>query len=122
MTEATPVTTPFVPAGIMSVPEIAGAAEKIVKDVMKVEPMIAGIAGMFIPGLSLVQPWIVMVAPYLERALDDLATSKNGDVLSAFLELIQHLTKGQPNSPILEGPPSTGQFKHDEPMMGSGGA
>jgi len=93
--------TPYAVQGMMSVPEMAGAAEQVVKDVMRVEPMIAGIAGMFVPGLSLVQPWIVMLAPYLERALDDVSKGNNGDVLSSLIELIQHITKGGPNSPVL---------------------
>lgn len=93
------------PQGVMSVPEMAGAAEEVVKSVMRVEPMIAGIAGMFVPGLSLVQPWIIMLAPYLERALDDIAKGNNGDVLGAFMELIQHLSSGQPNSSVLSAAP-----------------
>jgi hypothetical protein len=89
------------PVGVMSISETAGTVDTVVKNVMRVEPMLAGMAGMFIPGLSLVQPWIVMMAPYLERALDDLSKNNNGDVLSAFLELIQHVIPGQPNSTVL---------------------
>lgn len=93
-------------AGIMSVPEIAGQAETVVKNIMRVEPMLAGMAGMFVPGLSLVQPWIILIAPYLERALDELSKSNNGDALGAVLELIQHITTGQPNNDLL-GPDPT---------------
>lgn len=103
---------PFIPSGVnlasaipsqgvMSIPEIAGQAETVVKNIMRVEPMLAGMAGMFVPGLSLVQPWIVMIAPYLERALDDLSKNNGGDALTGLLELIQHITSGQPDSPIL---------------------
>jgi len=83
----------------------AAVAEKAVEAVMKVEPMIATGVGMFVPGaapiLAMVQPWIVLAAPYLERALDDVAKGNNGDVLGAFLELMEHVSKNQPNSPIL---------------------
>ena len=89
------------PQGMMSIPEMADTASSVIKNVMRVEPMIAGMAGMFVPGLSMVQPWIVMVAPYLERALDEIAKNNNGDVLGAFLDLIQHLTPGQPDAPAL---------------------
>jgi hypothetical protein len=91
------------PSASGSIPAAAAAAEKVVENVMKVEPMIAGIAGMFVPGLSLVQPWIVMAVPFLERALTDISTSNGGDILGAFLELMQHVSKGQPNSPVLNG-------------------
>ncbi len=84
-----------------SIAGAAAAAEQVVENVMKVEPMIAGIAGMFVPQIALVQPWILMVAPYLERALKDVSNSKNGDALSGMLELIQHISKGQPNSAVL---------------------
>jgi hypothetical protein len=83
---------------------IATTTEQTVEQVMKVEPMVAGIAGMFIPGLSMVQPWIVLAAPYLERALKDISTNNGGDVLGAIIELMQHVSKGGPNSPILSMP------------------
>jgi hypothetical protein len=83
----------------------AAVAEKVVEDVMKVEPMIASGVGMFVPGaapiLAMVQPWIVMAAPYLERALTDISSGNGNDVLGAFIELMQHVSKGGPNSPIL---------------------
>lgn len=86
----------------------AAVAEDAIKAVMKVEPMIATGVGMFVPGaapiLAMVQPWLVLAAPYLERALDDVAKGNNGDVLGAFLDLMQHISKGQPNSPILSMP------------------
>jgi hypothetical protein len=82
----------------------AAAAEKVVENVMKVEPTVAGVAGMFVPGMAMVQPWIVLVAPYLERALTDISTSNGGDVLGAVVELLQHVSKGGPNSPVLSAP------------------
>lgn len=108
-----------------SVASAAAAAEKVVESVMKVEPMIAGIAGMFVPGMSMVQPWIVMLAPFLERALNDLATNNNGDVLAAFLELVQHVTKGQPNASPLAPMFPEASFTHvsnvaDPSTQGSG--
>lgn len=97
----------------VNVSGIAADAEKVVESVMKVEPMIATGVGMFVPGaapiVAMVQPFIVMAAPFLERALTDLAAGNNGDVLSAFFELIQHISKGQPNSPILSEPDTSMQ-------------
>jgi TRAP-type C4-dicarboxylate transport system substrate-binding protein len=89
----------------MSDTDTASTASAVVKDIMKVEPMVVGTIGMFVPGaapiVALVQPWIVMAAPFLERALDDITHSKNGDALNALLELLGHISKGMPNSPIL---------------------
>lgn len=87
-----------------SVAAAAAKAESVIENVMKVEPTVAGIAGMFVPGMALVQPWIVMAAPFLERALNDIATSNGGDVLTAFLSLIQHISAGQPNAVVLAPP------------------
>jgi len=84
-----------------SIAGAAAAAETVVENVMKVEPMVAGIAGMFVPGLSVVQPWIVLIAPYLEKALDDLAKGNDGDALTGLMQLIQHISKNGANSPIL---------------------
>lgn len=84
-----------------SIAAAAATAVSVVENVMKVEPTVAGIAGMFVPGMAMVQPWIVMAAPFLERALDDIATSNGGDVLTAFLSLVQHISAGQPNSAVL---------------------
>jgi hypothetical protein len=97
----------------------AAVAENAVEAVMKVEPMIASAAGMFVPGaapiLAMIQPWIVLGAPYLERALTDISTSNGGDVLSAFIELMQHVSKGGPNSKILLAPNTA-----NESAQGSG--
>jgi hypothetical protein len=87
----------------------AAAAETVIENVMKVEPMIAGIAGMFVPQVALVQPWILMIAPYLERALKDVSNNNNGDALSGMLELIQHISRGQPNSQVLTASDSSTQ-------------
>jgi len=88
-----------------SIAGAAAAAETVVENVMKVEPMVAGIAGMFVPQVALIQPWILMIAPYLERALKDVSNNNNGDALSGLLELIQHISKGQPNSSVLAETP-----------------
>lgn len=89
----------------MDIASAANAAEQAVEHVMKVEPTIATMAGMFVPGAApiaaMVQPWIVFAAPYLERALKDVASSNGGDVMNAVIEVLQHVTKGQPNSAAL---------------------
>lgn len=104
--------------------DIAGAAntaEKAIEAVMRVEPMIATGVGMFVPGaapiLAVVQPAIVMAAPFIEQALAALAKNNGGDAFSALLELIQHITKGQPNSPVLS---STIAGEPDASRLGSG--
>jgi cobalamin synthase len=86
----------------------AAAAEKVVETIASVEPTIATIAGMFIPGaapiVAAVQPFVLLGIPYLERAINDIATGNGGDFMGAMIEVMQHLSRGQPNSPILSGP------------------
>lgn len=101
-TTETTTTTTGTTAGTIA--GAAATAEKVVEQVMKVEPMVANIAGMFVPGVAMVQPWIVLAAPYLERALTDISTSNGGDVLGAIVELLQHVSKGAPNSIALTAP------------------
>ena len=84
---------------------IASTADTVITDIMKVEPTVAGVVGMFVPGaapiVAMVQPWIVAIAPKLEATLAQLAAGHNGDALAGFASLISHLTAGMPNSPIL---------------------
>lgn len=88
----------------------AKVAETVVQDVMKVEPTVATIASMFLPEaapvVAMVQPEVMLAAPFIENALKALASGNNGDVLGSFVQLLQHLTPGQPNSPILDSKPS----------------
>jgi hypothetical protein len=96
----------------LDVSSAAATAEKVVETVMKVEPTIATMAGMFVPGaapvVAMVQPAILMAIPFIERALNDIASANGGDIMSAMIELLQHITKGQSNSPILSVPPDLG--------------
>lgn len=83
----------------------AATAEKVIEGVMKVEPTIVGVTSMFVPGaapvLAMVQPWVLTVVPYVEKALTQIAAGNGGDAFGAFLELLQHVSKGQPNSAAL---------------------
>ena len=85
--------------------EVAATTEKVIESVMKVEPTIVGISSMFVPGagpvLAFVQPWVMTAVPYIEKALNDIASGNNSDLFSAFIELLQHVSKGGPNSPVL---------------------
>lgn len=98
----------------------ATTAEKVVEDVMKIEPTIIAGVGMFVPGaapiVAAVQPWIVFAAPYLERALNDVAASNGGDVMSGIIEILQHISKGQPNSTVLA--PAEATSNVDSTRMG----
>lgn len=94
----------------IDIPAIAASAEKVVETVARVEPMIATMAS-FIPGaapvMAMVQPAILMAIPFLERALTDIARGQNTDLMGAMIELLQHLSKGGPNSPTLSPEPSS---------------
>lgn len=92
----------------MATVDVAGAAktaESVVENVMKVEPTVATIAGMFVPGaapiVAIVQPAVLAAAPFVENALNAIAAGNGGDALSAFIELLQHITPGKPNSTTL---------------------
>ncbi len=98
--------------------QVAGEADTIIKDVMKVEPSVISAVGMFVPGAApiaaMVQPAILMAVPFLERALEDIVAGNNGDVFQSVIQLIQHITAGQPNSPILTA------IKPDPSTIGTG--
>jgi hypothetical protein len=91
--------------------EVAGSAEKVLESVMRVEPTIVSVSSIFLPGVgpvaAMVQPWVLTIVPYMEKALTDIASGNNTDLFSAFIELLQHVSKGGPNSPVLSGPIST---------------
>jgi hypothetical protein len=84
---------------------LAGTADQIVKEVAKIEPTAAAVIGMFVPGagpfVALAQPMIATGLMYLDRALADVASKNGGDLGAAFLELMNHLTGGAPNSAAL---------------------
>jgi hypothetical protein len=91
---------------------IAVETEKVVEGVMKVEPTVATILGMFVPGaapiVATIQPMVLAAAPFVEKALNDLAKGNNGDLMESFIQLLQHLSPAHHNSPILSKPdPST---------------
>lgn len=96
----------------VDVKTIAGEAEKVVEAVVKIEPFVSTMA-MFVPGaqpiMAVVHPAVVMAAPYIEKALHELAAGHNGDAFTAFIELLRHVSKGQPNSPMLGTPDPSAQ-------------
>lgn len=88
----------------MDIAAAAGTADTVVKSIERIEPIVA--AGLqFVPGagpfIALAQPYIPTALSYLDRALADIATGNGGDIGSAFVELLNHLMKGGPNSPAL---------------------
>lgn len=102
----------------------AETADTVIKEVMKVEPAVISAVGMFVPNAApiaaMIQPAILLAVPYIERALEDIAAGNNGDIFASMLELIQHISKGQPNSPILSAQKPTSAVKPDMPLPPSG--
>ena len=96
------------PVGMVDLPTMAGTASTAIKGMMQFEPMVAGMVSMFFPPAAIAQPFIVMAMPFVIRALDDIQKNNGGDMIGAFLELAQHLTKGGPNSPVLSAAPGPG--------------
>lgn len=87
-----------------TVTSVAGEAAAVVDKLSNVEPIVATAIN-FIPGGSAVAPAVSFFAPlilsFASRALHDIADKKGGDVPAAIIELLQHLTPGQPNSSAL---------------------
>lgn len=104
----------------------AAAVEKGVESFMKIEPTIATVASMFIPGaapvVAMVQPEILIAIPFLEQALRKIAAGQNMDGASAMFELIKHLMPGQSNSTVLSDVPAApaAQDGLDASKVGSG--
>ncbi|WP_407146222.1 hypothetical protein [Bradyrhizobium sp. ORS 86] len=93
----------------MDLKSAAAEAEQVIENVMKVEPIVMT-ALSFVPGAApvtaIVHPAVVMMAPFIENALKAVADGNNGDAFTALIQMIQHITPNQPNSPILSQPSS----------------
>jgi hypothetical protein len=85
---------------------IAQEVSTVDEAVMKALPIITTITGI-IPGAQVATPFLAMAGPLLQaidNAAKDIADSKPGAAWQDILqELTNHVTKGQPNSPILSG-------------------
>jgi hypothetical protein len=101
---------------------VEAGIETALEGVMKVEPTIATIVSMFVPGaapiVAIVQPEVMLAAPFVENALKALAAGNNGDLMTSFIQLLQHLMPGQPNASTLGTP--TSFPKPDMPPAPSG--
>lgn len=86
---------------------VAATAESVLEQVMKVEPTIATMAGMFggpvvAGGVAMIQPEILFLVPFLENALKQIAaTDAVSGQIGAVIDLAKHLLPGQPNAPAL---------------------
>lgn len=89
----------------VNVSDIASTADNVLTSVMKVEPMVAAGVGMLVPGaapiVAMVQPQLVMAAPFIHRALQALEKQNGGDAFSAFLDFLNHISPGRANSQVL---------------------
>lgn len=88
----------------MDMKTAAGQAEKVVEGFMRVEPIVMTMSS-FVPGaapvMAMVHPAVVALAPFIEKALTDIAAGNNSDAFSAVFQLIQHISRGQPNIGLL---------------------
>jgi hypothetical protein len=81
--------------------------EEILKIFETVEPMIAGAVSLFPPAtpfVAMVQPFVPKLEELVGNAIGAIAAKNGGDPKAAFLEFFNHITPGQPNSPILSAP------------------
>lgn len=83
------------------------AAQAGIDEFAKFEPTIAGAIAMFVPAgapiIAVVQPFVPTLLAFASRAIHDISVNNGGDLPSALIEFMQHISKGQPNSPILNG-------------------
>lgn len=90
--------------------QLAGQMEKFLEVAMKIEPIVMTAAS-FVPGakpiVAVVHPVVAMAAPHIEKALEQIAAGNDGDALGAVIELLQHISRGKPNSPVLSAPIGT---------------
>lgn len=97
---------------MVDVAEAAGEAATVLDQIQKIEPWVATFLPMVVPEAGPVIPAIQafepMIMAFASRALHDIAANNNGDIMGAMIELFQHLTKGQPNSPVLSPVPIAG--------------
>lgn len=91
---------------LASIESAAGQAAQVLEQVMKVEPVIAGTVGMFVPAVSIVQPFVLAAAPAVEQALTAIAAGNGGNMVDALGQLIKHLMPGQPNAAALAPTPA----------------
>ena len=110
----------------MDVQTTATAIEKSVEGFMKIEPTIATVASMFVPGaapvVAMVQPEILIAIPFVEQALRNIAAGQNMSGASAIFELIKHLMPGESNAPALSPSPAvqSATITGDPSTQGSG--
>ena len=85
--------------------DAAGHAQEAIQEFQKIEPWLATIIPIVIPAAAPAMPLINAFAPvlltFVARALGDIASENGGDLPAALIELFQHLSRGQPNSPTL---------------------
>jgi hypothetical protein len=105
MSDETPEAAAAVPApsGI-NLAAIAGEVSTIDEAAMKFLPFVTTIVGV-IPGAQIAAPFLAMAGPLLvalDSAAKQVAEGKPGAAAQdVFQELINHLTTGKPNSPLL---------------------
>jgi hypothetical protein len=91
----------------VDVKTVAGEVSTVDEAVMKAMPFIATMIG-FIPGAQVAVPFMPLVGELLgvlDNAAKAVATGNNGAAFEdVFAEIKNHLTPGQPNSPILSAP------------------
>lgn len=83
---------------------IAGQVEQTLEKIMEVEPTIASVVGIFVPGIGMIQPEVLALAPIVEKALKAVAAGDNVSVVDAAATVAKHLLPGLPNSSILSVP------------------
>lgn len=94
------------PSGSPTAASIATTVSKVDEGILQALPFISGMIG-FIPGGAVAVPFMPLVTELLQAldtAAKDVAAGNNSDAAQDVLtEVMNHLSKGKPNSPILSG-------------------
>jgi hypothetical protein len=81
--------------------------EDILKIIEELEPTIAGAVALYPPAapfVAMAQPFVPKAEQLVGLALGAITSKNGGDPKAAFLEFLNHITPGLPNSPILSAP------------------
>lgn len=83
---------------------VAGTVSTVDEEIMKALPFVSGLIG-FIPGGAVAVPFMPLVAELLQvldtAAKEVAAGNSNAAAQDVLTEVMNHLTKGKANSPIL---------------------
>jgi lysozyme family protein len=93
--------------GDKTMADVLNEVEGALEGANKILPTIIGVLGTFIPQLRVLTPFLSLL-PNVIQAVQAIQTATGADHGAAASAVINHLTPGAPNSPVLSGPAQGG--------------